>query len=215
MKDKFVSDTRAEYETVRERRKNRSSQKKHIGYSASVDKALTLDWESYTPPAPSFTGTKVFDNYPLEELVPYIDWTPFFITWNLVGKYPKIFDDEKIGEAAKNLYNDAQAMLKDIIDNKKLSARGVIGFWPANRVSADEVAVYSDDNKSSELLRLNHLRQQAEKPDGSAHLISSRLHCPRKLGQNRLYWRFCSYHRALARTYSQPNMKRSMTTTTR
>jgi 5-methyltetrahydrofolate--homocysteine methyltransferase len=170
MKDKFVSDTRAEYETVRERRKNRSSQKKHLGYSASVDKALTLDWESYTPPAPTFTGTKVFDNYPLEELVPYIDWTPFFITWNLVGKYPKIFDDEKIGEAAKNLYNDAQAMLKDIIENKKLSARGVIGFWPANRVSADEVAVYSDDNKNRELLRLNHLRQQAEKPDGSAHL---------------------------------------------
>ena len=90
----------------------------------------------------------VLDDYPLEALVPYIDWTPFFITWDLVGKYPKIFDDEVVGEAAQNLFADAQKLLKDIIDNKRLTARAVFGLWPANTVNHDDIEVYASDGST-------------------------------------------------------------------
>lgn len=182
MKEKFVSDTRAEYEMVRERRKNRSSQKKHLDYPTACAQKFQFDWSNYQPPAPTFTGLKTFDDYPLEELVDYIDWTPFFITWNLVGKYPKIFEDEKIGEAAQNLFNDAQAMLKSLIDNRKLKARGVIGFWPAKAVSDDEIAVYEDGEATKEIARLNHLRQQAEKSDGVPQLSLADYIAPEQAG---------------------------------
>ena len=86
----------------------------------------------------------MLDDYPLETLVPYIDWTPFFITWDLVGKYPKILDDEVVGEAAQNLFADAQKLLKDIIDNKRLTARAVFGLWPANTVNHDDIEVYAE-----------------------------------------------------------------------
>ena len=179
-KDAFVQATRDEYEVVRERRKNRKSQKKHLPYNAACNKALKVDWNAYQPPVPTFTGIKSFENYPLEKLVKYIDWTPFFITWDLIGKYPKIFEDETIGEAARNLFDDAQKMLKELIANKKLSARAVIGFWPANAVGPDELALYSDESRSEELVRLNHLRQQAEKPDGSAHLSLADFVAPKQ-----------------------------------
>lgn len=161
--EKFVADIKCEYETVRERRKNRTAKSSFLSYEKACQNKLALDWSSYEPPKPSFTGLKVFDDYPLEELVSYIDWTPFFITWDLVGKYPKILNDEKVGEAAQNLFNDAQKMLNDLISNKKLRAKAVIGFWPANTKSHDEIAVYNDESRSETRLTLNHLRQQSEK----------------------------------------------------
>jgi len=182
-KDAFVQATRDEYEVVRERRKNRKSQKKHLPYNAACNKALKVAWNEYQPPVPAFTGIKSFDNYPLEKLVKYIDWTPFFITWDLIGKYPKIFDDKTIGEAARNLFDDAQKMLNELIANKKLSARAVIGFWPANAVGPDELALYSDESRSEELVRLNHLRQQAEKSDGSAYLSLADFVAPKQSGK--------------------------------
>ncbi|TNC80026.1 MAG: methionine synthase [Oleiphilus sp.] len=182
MKEKFVSDTRAEYETVRERRKNRSSQKKHLDYATACARKPKFDWSDYQPPQPTFTGLKVFEDYSLEELVDYIDWTPFFITWNLVGKFPKILKDEKVGEAAQNLYDDAQRMLKSLIDSKKLRARGVIGFWPAQTSSDDEIIVYEDTSCSHEITRLNHLRQQAEKPDGTPQMSLSDYIAPQETG---------------------------------
>ncbi|MDX1451730.1 MAG: methionine synthase [Oleiphilaceae bacterium] len=183
MKEKFVADTRAEYEVVRERRKNRSAQKKLLAYEQATNNALALDWANYTPPAPTFTGLKAFDEYSLEELVPYIDWTPFFITWDLTGKYPKIFEDEVIGETARSLFDDAQAMLNDFISNKNVKARGVIGFWPAQRTGADEVTVYSDETCTQALTTLNHLRQQNEKADGSANLSLADFIAPRESGK--------------------------------
>ena len=182
-RDEFVQSARDEYELVRERRKNRKSQKKHLPYNAACNKALKVAWNEYQPPVPAFTGIKSFDNYPLEKLVKYIDWTPFFITWDLIGKYPKIFDDKTIGEAARNLFDDAQKMLNELIANKKLSARAVIGFWPANAVGPDELALYSDESRSEELVRLNHLRQQAEKPDGSAYLSLADFVAPKQSGK--------------------------------
>ena len=113
----------------------------------------------------------MLDDYPLETLVPYIDWTPFFITWDLIGKYPKIFDDEVVGEAAQSLFADAQALLKDIIDNKRLTARAVFGLFPANTVKHDDIEVYTQDG-SETLATLHQIRQQIQKPGASEELAS-------------------------------------------
>ena len=165
-RDTFVKSTQDEYEVVRERRKNRQAKTKYIPYISACQNKHKIDWSNYTPPKPSFTGTKAFDDYPLEDVVEYIDWTPFFISWDLSGKYPQILKDEKVGEAATNLFNDAQVMLKKLIDEKLLKAKGVIGFWPANATKDDEITVYKDDSRSEVELTLNHLRQQSDKAGG-------------------------------------------------
>lgn len=165
-RDSFVSSTKAEYEDVRERRKNRQAKTKMLPYLSACKNKQKIDWDTYTPPKPSFTGIKVFEDYPLEELVPYIDWTPFFITWDLAGKYPQILKDEKVGEAATNLFNDAQVMLKKLIGEKLLQAKAVVGFWPTNATKDDELTVYTDENRTTARLTLNHLRQQSDKSGG-------------------------------------------------
>lgn len=162
-RDDFVKNTQEEYEVVRERRKNRQAKTKLLPYFSACKNKFQIDWDSYTPPKPSFTGVKVFEDYSLEELVPYIDWTPFFITWDLAGKYPQILSDAKVGEAATNLYNDAQAMLKKLINEKLLQAKAVIGFWPANTTKDDEISVYADNSRNEVVHKLNHLRQQSDK----------------------------------------------------
>ncbi|ARU57064.1 B12-dependent methionine synthase [Oleiphilus messinensis] len=162
LKTNLVEKTRAEYIEVRERRAQRSDKTPLLTYDAAIQRGFNPDWDNYTPPTPAFTGVKVFDDYPLEELVEYIDWTPFFISWDISGKYPKIFDDSEKGEAARTLFNDAQAILKRIIDNKLIKASGVIGFWPANRVDADDIEVYSTED-GSPVATLHHLRQQTNK----------------------------------------------------
>ena len=169
-RDEFVKKTQEEYEVVRERRKNKKARTKLLSYGSACENKQKNDWSTYTPPTPTFTGVKVFEDYSLETLVDYIDWTPFFITWDLVGKYPKILSDEIVGEAATNLFNDAKQMLKQIIDQKLLKAKAVIGFWPANTTKHDEVTVYSDASKSKPLLTLNHLRQQTDKATGTPNL---------------------------------------------
>lgn len=161
--DNYVKQIQDEYVTVRERVANRKPQGAPVSYDEAMKQGFQIDWETYTPPAPTFTGTKVLDNYPLEKLVDYIDWTPFFISWDLVGKYPKILDDEVVGEAARELYANAQTMLKKIIDDKLLTARAVIGFWPANQVNRDDIELYENQNHSQVIARLHHIRQQVRK----------------------------------------------------
>jgi 5-methyltetrahydrofolate--homocysteine methyltransferase len=158
----FVADTQAEYEKVRERNAGRKARGTQRTYQEAISHGFKADWANYTPPVPSFTGTKVLEDYPLEALVDYIDWTPFFITWDLAGKYPRILNDEVVGEAATSLFNDAQAMLKKLIDEKLLKASAVLGFWPANQVNADDIAVFDDNNQ--QLATLHHIRQQTQKP---------------------------------------------------
>ena len=165
-KEKFVSDLAAEYVVVRERVANRKPREKQLSYDKAAANALQLDWQSYQPPRPTFLGTRVFDNFPLEQLVDTIDWTPFFITWELAGKFPKILEDKVVGAQATELYRDAQAMLKRIVDEKLLTAKAVCGFWPAARIGADDVAVYADESRSKVIGTLHHMRQQTEKPDG-------------------------------------------------
>ncbi|TXR53760.1 methionine synthase [Reinekea thalattae] len=161
----FVAERRNEYEKVRERNKNRKS-KALFNYQDAIANAPQLDWQHYTPPKPQFTGTRVFEQYDVSELVDYIDWTPFFITWELHGKYPKILNDDKVGETATSLFNDAQVMLKQIIDEKWLTPKAVIGFWPAQRSAADTIQVTNGD----QAVNLEQLRQQSIKPNQQPNL---------------------------------------------
>ena len=147
---------------MRVRNANRKPRGTLRTYPDAIEHGFKADWDNYTPPKPAFTGVKVFDDYPLTDLLDTIDWTPFFISWDLAGKYPKILTDEVVGEAASNLFADAQAMLKKLIDEKLLTARAVIGFWPANTVDHDDITLADDDG--NELARLHHIRQQQQKP---------------------------------------------------
>jgi 5-methyltetrahydrofolate--homocysteine methyltransferase len=165
LRDGFINGIKTDYEAIRVRHEARGDKTKRLPYDDAIKNKPELDWKEYTPPTPSFLGTKVFDDYPLEDLIETIDWTPFFITWDLAGKYPKILEDEVVGEAARNLFNDAQAMLKRITEEKLLTARAVIGFWPANQVNDDDIVVFENNDRQSELARLHQLRQQTEKPN--------------------------------------------------
>ncbi|GAA6152602.1 methionine synthase [Pseudoteredinibacter isoporae] len=162
-KDKapYLDEIKAEYEKVRERTAKRKPQGKVVTYEESKERGIELDWDSFTPVKPSFTGSQVFDDYPLEALLDTIDWTPFFISWDLAGKYPAILDDDIVGEAARTLFADAQEMLKDLVENKRLKAKGVIGLWPANRVNNEDIEF---SNAEGEVLGSIHpIRQQAIK----------------------------------------------------
>ncbi len=176
-KPAFVEAARTEYDEIRERRKNRGDRTKLVSLKEARARAPEVDFENYQPPEPAFTGVRVFEDYDLNELVEYIDWTPFFISWDIAGKYPAIFDDPKRGEAARNLFDDAQKLLKQMIEEKRISARGVIGFWPANR-RGDDIVVYTDETRTEELTTLHHLRQQDEKAPGKPMMALSDFVAP-------------------------------------
>ena len=134
--------------------------------SKPVSAGLSLTGKNYTPPEPEFTGIRVIEDYPIAELIERIDWTPFFITWELAGKFPQILEDEKVGMAASQLYEDAQAMLKRFIDEKLLTARAVYGFWHANSSNNDDIELYEDQSRDNSIATLHHLRQQTDKVNG-------------------------------------------------
>ncbi|MCE8050893.1 methionine synthase [Halomonas daqingensis] len=163
LKPAYVAEIKTEYEQVRERNAKRRPKAADLSYAEARQRKLPIDWDSYTPPRPAITGLKVFEGYDIEELVERIDWTPFFMSWELAGKYPKIFDDAVVGEAARNLFADAQQMLRKLIDGKHVEARGVIGLWPANSVDDDVIEVYADESRSEVIARLHHIRQQTTK----------------------------------------------------
>ncbi len=156
LKKQFVIDTKAEYDVVRERTEKRRGKEEYVPYAEAKTESA-IDWNRFTPKTPAFTGTKMFNDYPLEDLIDTIDWTPFFMTWELAGKYPAILDDKVVGDKARELFDDAQALLKDIVENKKLKAQGVIGFWKANQINGDDI-VLPEAN-----ITLNHVRQQNRK----------------------------------------------------
>jgi len=180
-KDEFVTKLRDEYETVRVNHAGRRAQLKWVSMEAARANRVAIDWSSYQPVEPTFTGLKSFDDYSLAELRDYIDWTPFFHTWELKGRYPKIFDDAEKGAEAKKLFDDAQAMLDTIIDEKWLSARAVIGLFPANAVG-DDIEVYTDNSRSEIKAVLHNLRQQQEKPPGKPNLCLTDFIAPKETG---------------------------------
>ena len=127
-------------------------------------KKLKFDWDNYVPPVPSFLGVRTFEDYPLAELLPYIDWMPFFNAWEFAGKFPDILRDPLVGEAASALYADATRMLEQLIEEKWLKARAVVGFFPANSSGDDDITVFTDESRQAVKARLHHLRQQKSKP---------------------------------------------------
>jgi len=176
--DAFKKKIRAEYDEVRARNANRDHRKNMISFAEANQNALKIDWHHSKPVAPAFTGTRVFADYPLADLVPYIDWTPFFITWSLAGKYPAILSDTVVGEAARELYRDAQAMLKVIVDKKLLKAQAVVGFWPAAQVETNDVVLFTDEKRAEAMARFNFLRQQSVKAAGIPNLCLSDFIAP-------------------------------------
>ena len=162
-RDNYIKAIKDEYVLMREQREQRTSTKKSVSLEQARSNGFKPDWDSYTPPVPAFTGLKTFEDYDLQALVDYIDWTPFFHTWELAGKYPKILDDDIVGEHARQLFDDARAMLEKIVDEKWLSARAVIGFFPANSFD-DDILVFSDETREEVVTVLHHLRQQLAKP---------------------------------------------------
>jgi 5-methyltetrahydrofolate--homocysteine methyltransferase len=163
----YIDKIRAEYDKAREAHLNKRSDKRY----KSIQEARRDNFKINTDlvaPAPSFTGTKVFEDYPLDILVPYIDWTPFFHTWELRGSYPKIFDDKLVGDEAKKLFEDAQVLLTRIVNEKLLTAKAVIGFWPAAAVG-DDIVLQTEDEE----VTIHTLRQQAEKMAGEPYYALS------------------------------------------
>ena len=180
LKPDFVQRTREEYVTVRERTSARASRTERLSYDKAIANKPKFDWAGYTAPQPSFTGVKVLEDIDLNVLAEYIDWTPFFISWDLAGKYPRILTDEVVGEAATSLFNDAKVILRKLIDEKLIKARAVFGFWPANQVRDDDIEVYGENGE--QLATLHHLRQQTIKPDGKPNLSLADFVAPKSSG---------------------------------
>ncbi len=173
----YADGIRGEYAKVAEAHARAEAEKQRLPLARARENAVKLDWSSYRPVKPGFFGTKVFEDYDLEELARYIDWTPFFQTWELKGRFPAILDDEKQGEAARQLYADAQAMLGKIIAEKWFRPRAVIGFWPANAVG-DDIRLFTDESRNAELATFFTLRQQLSKRDGRPNVALSDFVAP-------------------------------------
>lgn len=180
-RDEYIQNIKQEYEKAREAHLNKRSDKRFLSIDEARSNKYQIDLESFAPVKPSFTGTKVFEAFPLKELVPYIDWTPFFHTWELRGSYPKIFDDKNVGVEAKKLFDDAQQMLQKVINDNLLQASGVIGFWPANS-AGDDIELYSDESRTQLLTHIHTLRQQAEKAAGEPYYALSDFIAPKESG---------------------------------
>src|SRR5262249_33866493 len=179
---KYVADVRQEYARIAEAHARGEANKQRLLLKAARANALKLNWSgNYVPPVPGFLGTKILDDYPIAELVPYIDWTPFFAAWELTGKYPAILDDAKVGEAARSLFDDAQAMLSRIAQERWFRAAAVVGFWPANS-DGDDILVFADEPRGQPMTVLHTLRQQLARREGRANVALADLAAPRASG---------------------------------
>jgi len=166
-KQQFLSGIKSEYEKLKNDFGNKKSAKVLLPFQEVVKNKFPIEWNNFTPVKPSFTGVKVFEDYDLNEIYEYLDWQPFFIAWEMHGKFPQILSDEKIGAAATKLYEEAQIFLKKIIREKWLTAKGVVGFWEANAISHDTVEVKNVDGK---IFSLEFLRQQIKKAPGQPNI---------------------------------------------
>ena len=174
-RDTLVAATKAEYDAARESYFAGQNKRPRLALAKARERAPKLE---FAPVEPSFLGVREFASYPLEELVPYIDWTPFFASWDLIGRYPAILDDDIVGEAARNLYKDARAMLEQLVAEKWVAASGVAGFWPANR-DGDDIVLWKDEKRSAEIARLHTIRQQIDKGDGKSNFALADFIAPK------------------------------------
>ncbi|PRW61565.1 cobalamin-dependent methionine synthase [Chlorella sorokiniana] len=187
-RDEFVEDIREQYAEMREEFYAGLEDRKYLPLPDAQKKGLQVDWSvpANVPARPALLGTKVWEDYPVEELLPYIDWNPFFQVWQLRGRYPnrgypKIFNDETVGGEAKKLFDEAQAMLQEIIKHKKLRLAGIVGIYPANS-SGDDIEVYGDESRAEVVARFHGLRQQAEKDSSEPYYCLSDFVAPRSTG---------------------------------
>ena len=178
----YVQSIRDEYVKVAETHARGMAEKRRVNLRDARANRFKVDWTGYRPPQPTFTGIRDFDDYPIAELVPYIDWTPFFSAWEIKGTYPLLFDDPKVGPAARALFDDAEAMLHKMVEEGWLKARGVIGFWPA-AAAVDDIIVYTDSGRSEERARLHTLRQQIARQNSKrGHVALADFVAPEETG---------------------------------
>jgi 5-methyltetrahydrofolate--homocysteine methyltransferase len=180
-KPAFVAGVRAEYQAIRVHRSGRKSEERRQSIEDARRNRLAIDWEAATPPEPCFSGNRVLNEYPLEELVPLIDWTPFFQTWELAGHYPAILNDPTVGASARALFGDAEALLQRIVRERLLRARGVFGFYPANSVG-DDIELYRDEDRTHPIAVIHTIRQQMVKPPGRPNLALADFVAPHASG---------------------------------
>lgn len=181
-KESFLESIHQDYVKLRQLHQNKKPTNDLIDLEAARKNTFSPDWATYFPPKPTFLGNHLLLNYSLQELVPYIDWSPFFYTWQLSGHYPQIFDDPVMGASAKNLFNDAQAMLQQLLAEKWLRANAVIGFFPANSVG-DDIELYTDESRDTVLAVFHMLRQQMRKPSGRSNWCLADFIAPKSSGK--------------------------------
>jgi 5-methyltetrahydrofolate--homocysteine methyltransferase len=181
LRPEYVAGIHAEYQDVRTQRGSRKAEERHQSIGDARKNRLAVDWQAQAPPKPCFLGVRTLDDYPLEELVPLIDWTPFFQTWELAGHYPAILTDPLVGQAASSLFRDARELLDRIVRERLLTARGVFGFFPANSVG-DDIELYADTARGERKTTIRTIRQQMVKPPGRPNLALADFVAPRETG---------------------------------
>ncbi len=181
-RDAYVASVKADYTETRRLHAGKKGQGPRYTLQQAREHGLKTDWKKTTPPKPNFIGVKKFENYSLAEIAEHIDWTPFFQTWELAGRYPAILNDEVVGEAATNVFKDAQAMLQNIVNNQWLIANAVIGLFPANTVNSDDIEIYADESRSNVLMTWHNLRQQMQKPIDKPNMCLADYIAPKDSG---------------------------------
>ncbi len=180
LRDEFINEVKKDYERIREQNKNAQSQNKFISLEEARQNKFPINWAKSEIHKPDFLGVKIFDNYDIKEISDYIDWTPFFHSWEMKGSYPKILNDPERGNEATKLFNDAQAMLQKIISEKWLTAKAVIGLFPANTINDDDICLTLSEGKGTEQIIFHTLRQQSKKPAGQYNVALSDFIKPKK-----------------------------------
>jgi 5-methyltetrahydrofolate--homocysteine methyltransferase len=181
-RDDFIAKIKTDYAEKRARHKGRKSSRRQLSIADARANKTKINWSDYSPMVPKQLGVQVFNDYPLADLIERIDWTPFFQAWELAGKYPRILDDEVVGEHATHLFNDAKQMLTKIVDEQWLTARAVVGLFPANSINDDDIEVYTDDSRSEVKMVLHSLRQQGERPPGRPNAALADFIAPKESG---------------------------------
>ncbi len=184
LREGFLGELKEDYDHQRQRFASRDIASRLISLDKARENALKTPWREYHTAVPATLGVQVLPDFPLQKLVDYIDWTPFFHTWELAGKYPRILDDEKRGAQARELYSDAQAMLEKLIADNRLRAKGVFGLFPANSVNQDDIEIYTDDDRKHVLQTVHHLRQQSRFKDERPNLCLADYIAPNTSGVN-------------------------------
>ncbi len=182
VRDDYIEKMKKEYDKVRDDHGKRKQKKNYVDIKAARNNKLQLDWENGVVKKPNKLGVTVLRDYDLETIGKYIDWTPFFRTWEMSGKYPDILDNPEVGKEARKLFEDAQNMLKKIIDEKSLQANGVFGLFPANSVDNDDIEIYKDDERKRVLTTLHTLRQQTEKTNNQPNVALADFIAPKESG---------------------------------